>query len=174
MRPETALIVKKVIEQYFNNVCVSFNVPADREAYYNQLLDHIREVLPRQDAEFYFNICLDFWENIIESAKILDQSEPWGDSPYGEMEALVKLRSSGEAEAPGAAEIIGPLQPQKKELKDLLDTRAVLEQIAALGDCLMAIAGEKELQSRKRTFVSLGVLIHQVVEIIRDLLKEPK
>ncbi len=41
MRPETALVVKKIIEEHFDNICADFNVPPDQEAYRNQLLDHI-------------------------------------------------------------------------------------------------------------------------------------
>ncbi len=169
MQPETALAVKKIIEEHFNNICASFKVPADREAYYNQLLDRIRETLPGRDSEFYFNICLDFWENIIEPAKGLDPSERWGKNPYGEMEALVKKRPTHEVKASGA-EIVSPYRPSKAVEKNLLETQVVLEQIAALGDCLIAIAKEKDFQPRKQTFVSLGVLIHQVVEIVNDLL----
>ncbi len=170
MRPETALAIKKIIEEHFNNICASFKVPADREAYYNQLLDRMRETLPSRESEFYFNICLDFWENIIEPAKGLDPSERWGKSPYGEMEALVKKRPSHADEAPRTAEILSQHRPPKAEDKNLLETQVVLDQIAALGDCLIAIAKEKDFQPNKQTFVSLGVLIHQIVEIVNDLL----
>ncbi len=170
MRPETATVVKKIIEKLFNNTCASYNIPADREAYYKLLLDYIQKSLPNQDAEFYFSICLDFWESVIEPSKFLDQTDHWGKSPYGEMEALVITRSNHEGEAPGEAEIISQEQPLKAEGRNLLETREVLDQISALGDCLIAIAEEKDFQPRKQTFVSLGVLIHQVVAIVKDLL----
>ncbi len=170
MRPETALAVKKIIEEHFNNICAAFEVPADREAYFNQLLDHLLETFPTRDAKFYFNLCLDFWENIIEPARSLDQGERWGRSPHGELEALVNRRAGLEGEAPGAAEIPNQYPPSNAEVKNLTETKAVLEQIAALGDCLMAIAQEKDFQPRKQTFVSLGVLLHQIVEIVEDLL----
>ncbi len=170
MRPETALAVKKIIEEHFNNICASFNVPADQEAYHNQLLDHIRESFPQRDPEFCFTIFQDFWEHIIAAAKSLDQNERWGKNPFGEMAATAKMRPGLAAEAPEAAALDSSSRPPKSAGKNLLESRVVLDQIAALGDCLTAIAGDKELQSRKQTFISLGVLIHQIVEIVNDLL----
>ncbi len=169
MRPETALVVKKIIEEHFNNICAAFNVPPDQEAYRNQLLDRIRESFPNRDPEFSLTIFLDFWENLIEASKSLDQEERWGENPYAALEDEASRGVSPTGEVPEAAERTGPPPPEPPD-KNFLETRVVLEQIAALGDCLQAIAGEKELKSRKQTFISLGVLILQVVEIVNDLL----
>ncbi len=174
MRPETALLVRKIIEQHFNTICAAFKVPADQETYYNQWLDHLREIWPDRDWEFYFNIFIEFWENVIGPANSLEPSERWGTPPHGDLENLVKVRSDHKGAALEAKEIGSPHRPPETEAQHPLETLAVLDQIAALGNCLMAVSEDKELQSRKQTYVSLGIFIHQVVKIVNDLLNPDK
>ena len=63
---------------------------------------------------------------------------------------------------------------KKGELSNLPLIHLALNQIEALGDCLVAMGEAKEFELRKKTLVSLGILIRKETGIIVDLLDNQK
>jgi hypothetical protein len=169
MKPETALVVRRVLESFFNKICKTYNFSSDPDSYRELLQSYIREAFPDRDQECYFDIYLDFLVNIVEPAKLLDQSCQWGENP-NEMEVKEEMRSKLKGEALGVAETISQGGPQKGDVPHLSLIHLALDQIEALGDCLVAIGEAKEFEIRKKTLVSLGILIGKVCGITEDLL----
>ncbi len=120
------------------------------------MLSHIREAYPGQSDEYYIDIYQDFWENVVEPTKFLDQASQW---------------EPDEAEA--VAAMGPPIQPDKPKITtqapegksnggpELPDIHMALDQLKAIGDCLIAIGEAKEYQIFERTLASLGFLIRE-------------
>jgi hypothetical protein len=169
MKPETAFVLRRVIESFFNKICKTYNFSSDPDSYRELLQSYIREAFPGRDQEYYFNIYLDFLVNIVEPAKLLDQSSQWEESP-DEMVVTEAMRSKLKGEAPGVAETVSQDEPQKGDVPHLSLIHLALDQIEALGDCLVAMGEGKEFEIRKKTLVSLGTLIGKVCGITEVLL----
>jgi hypothetical protein len=172
MKPETAFVLRRVIESFFNKICKTYNFSSDPDSYRELLQSYIREAFPGRDQEYYFDIYLDFLVNIVEPAKLLDQSTQWEESP-DEMAITEAMRSKLKGEAPGVAETVSQAEPQKGAVPHLPLIHLALNQIEALGDCLVALGEAKEFEIRKKTLVSLGTLIGKVCGIAEELLNTP-
>jgi hypothetical protein len=173
LRPETAFVVRRVLESFLRKICKTYNFSTDPDSYRELLESYIREAFPGRDPDFYFDIYLDFLVNIVEPATILDQSGQCGEIPDAR-EVKEEVSSKLEGMAPEVAETISPGVAQKGMVPNLPVIQLALNQIEALGDCLVAIGESKEFEVRKKTLVSLGILIRKVTEIIVDLLNNPK
>jgi hypothetical protein len=100
---------------------------------------------------------------------MIDQSLQGEESPHKTIfseEVGAKLKG----EAPGVTEPISQGAGQKGEVPHLPEIQVALDQIEAIGDCLVAIGEAKEFELRKKTLVSLGILIPKVTGIIKELL----
>jgi hypothetical protein len=173
LRPETAFVVRRVLESFLRKICKTYNFSADPDSYRELLESYIREAFPGRDPDFYFDIYLDFLVNIVEPATILDQSGQHGESPDAR-EVKEEVSPELEEVAPEVAEPTTPGVAQKGEVLNLPVIQLALKQLETLGDCLVAIGESREFEVRKKTLVSLGILIRKVTEIIVDLLNNPK
>jgi len=173
MKPETAFVVRRVLEGFFNRICKTYNLSPDPESYRQLLQSFSREAFSGRDQEFYSDIYIDFLVNIVEPAQLLDQSFQRGESSH-EMEDSEEMGAGFKGEAPGVAEPISQGGAQKGEVPHLPVIQVALDQIEALGDCLIAIGEAKEFELRKKTLVSLGILIRKVTGIIEDLLNNQR
>lgn len=171
MKPETAFVVRRVLESFFNKICKTYNFSSNPDSYRELLQSYIREAFPGRDQEYYFDIYIDFLMNIVEPAKNLDQSCQREESP-NEMEINEEMLSRLKGETPGVAETISQVDPQKGDVPHLSLIHLALDQIEALGDCLVAIGEAKTFEIRKKTLVSLGILIGKVCGITEDLLNK--
>jgi hypothetical protein len=171
MKPETAFVVRRVLESFFNKICKTYNFSSNPDSYRELLQSYIREAFPGRDQEYYFDIYIDFLMNIVEPAKNLDQSCQREESP-NEMEINEEMLSRLKGETPGVAETISQADPQKGDVPHLSLIHLALDQIEALGDCLVAIGEAKTFEIRKKTLVSLGTLIGKVCGITEDLLNK--
>jgi hypothetical protein len=170
VRPETAFVVRRVLEGFLRKICKTYNFSTDPDSYRELLESYIREAFPGRDPDFYFDIYLDFLVNIVEPAAILDQSGQCEKTP-NEIEVKEEVSAELKDVVPGPAETISPGSAQKVIIPNLPVIQLALNQIEALGDCLVAIGEAKEFELRKKTLVSLGILIRKVTEIIDNLLK---
>jgi hypothetical protein len=173
MKPETAFVLRRVIESFFNKICKTYNFSSDPDSYRELLQSYIREAFPGRDQEYYFDIYLDFLVNIVEPAKLLDQSTQWEENP-DEMAVTEEVRSKLQEETHEEAEAPSPAEPQKGAAPQLSLIHLALNQIEALGDCLVAMGEGKEFEIRKKTLVSLGTLIGKVCGITEELLNNPE
>ncbi len=169
MKPETAFVVRRVLEGFFNRICKTYNISQDPESYRQLLQSFARETFPGRDQEFYSDIYLDFLVNIVEPAQLLGQGFQGGESPHGN-EINEEIGEELKAEAPWVAELINQGGAQKGGVPHLQVIQVAVDQIEALGDCLVAIGAAKGFEIRKKTLVSLGILIRKVTENIEDLL----
>ena len=168
MKPETAFVLRRLLEGFFNRICKAYNLSPDPESYRQLLQSYAREAFPGRSQEFYSDIYIDFLVNIVEPAQLLDQSFQRGESPHG-MEVNEEMGAELKGEAPGVAEPISQGRAQKGEVPHLPVIQAAVDQIEALGDCLIAIGESKEFELRKKTLLNLGILIRKVTGIIEDL-----
>lgn len=173
MKPETAFVVRRVLEGFFNRICKTYNFSTDPESYRQLLQSFVRETFPGRDQEFYSDIYIDFLVNIVKPAQLLDQSLQREESPH-EMEVSKEMGAELKGEAPGVAEPTSQGGAQKGEVPHLPEIQVALNQIEALGDCLVAIGEAKEFELRKKTLVSLGILIRKVTGVIEDLLNNQR
>jgi hypothetical protein len=169
LKPETAFTVRRMIETFLNKICKTYNFSSNPDSYREIFQSYVREAFPGRDQEFYSDIYLDFLLNIVEPAMILDQSNQWGESPI-KMEVKEEMDSNLEGVTPRVGESISQGGIQKGEVSNLPVLHLALNQIEALGDCLVAIGEAKEFELRKKTLVSLGILIRKTTGIIVDLL----
>jgi hypothetical protein len=169
MKPETAFVIRRVLESFFNKICKTYNFSSDPDSYRELLQSYIREAFPGRDQEYYFDIYLDFLVNIVEPAKLLDQSSQWEEGP-DEMAVTEAMRSKLKGEAPGVAETVSQDEPQKGDVPHLSLIHLALNQIEALGDCLVALGEGKEFEISEKTMVSIGTLIGKVCGITEALL----
>jgi hypothetical protein len=170
LKPETAFTVRRVIETFLNKICKTYNFSSNPDSYREIFQSYVREAFPGRDQEFYSDVYLDFLLNIVEPAMILDQNNQWGESP-NKMEVKEEMNSNLKGVTIGFAETISQDGVQKGKVSNLPLIHLALNQIEALGDCLVAIGEAKEFELRKKTLVSLGILIRKVTGIIVDLLE---
>ncbi len=170
MKPETAFVVRRVLEGFFNRICKTYNLSPDPESYRQLLQSFARETFPGRDQEFYSDIYIDFLVNIVEPAQLLDQSSQEGEGPH-KVEISKEMSAEIKTKAPAVTEFTNRGGVQKEELPRLQGIQMAIDQIGALGDCLVAIGEAKGIEIRKKTLLSVGILIRKVTEHIEELLK---
>lgn len=171
MKPESAFVLQRLLENFFNIICKQYNLSSDPESHHQLLGSYIREAFPGCEEKLYLDIYLDLRRNIFESSKIFNKSYQGGKS-HDELDVNEETWSRSKDDAPGAAETTGQVGMQKGEIPILQLFKLALYTVAALGDYLVAIGEAKEIELRKETLASLGGLIHKITDIIEDLLNK--
>lgn len=171
MKPESTFILQQLLENFFNIICKQYNLSSDPESHHQLLKSYIREAFPGREEKFYIEIYSDLWRNIFESSKIFNQSYQ-GSKSHDELDVNEEIWSKSKDEAPGAAETTGQVGIQKGDIFSLQIVKLALNQIAALGDYLVATGEAKEIEIRKETLASIGEFIHKITDIIEDLLNK--
>ena len=168
LKPESAFVLQQLLENFLNKICKQYNLSSDPESHHQLLKSYIREAFPGREEKFYLEIYSDLWRNIFESSKIFNQRYQ-GSESHDELDVNEEIWSKSKDEAPEAAETTGHVEIQKGEIYSLQIVKLALNQIAALGDYLVAIGDAKEIELHKEKLASIGELIHKITNIIEDL-----